>query len=60
MADRDSLASRTLPFIKLSGGEGTPPNRPPSPLPSDLSAQERAQVRFEVKGNIVSKSMLNV
>lgn len=56
MADRDSLTSRTLPFMTLSDGSEASATGPPPPLPHYLNAEGRALARFAVEGNIISKS----
>ncbi|EGP88311.1 unnamed protein product [Zymoseptoria tritici ST99CH_1A5] len=53
MADRDSLTSRTLPFITLSDGSLASKTGPPPPLPHYLNAEGRALARFAVEGNVV-------
>ncbi|KJX95994.1 oxidoreductase like protein [Zymoseptoria brevis] len=53
MADRNSLTSRTLPFITLSDGSLASKTGPPPPLPHYLNAEGRALARFAVEGNVV-------
>ncbi|KAK3717437.1 hypothetical protein LTR37_005827 [Vermiconidia calcicola] len=53
-ADRDALASRTLPFMTLSDAKKEHSlTAPPPPLPKSLSGVERAAARFAVEGNVV-------
>ena len=54
MGDRDSLTSRTIPFMKLSDGSDSSLTAPPPPLPHYLNAEGRAIARFAVEGNVVS------
>ncbi|TKA67491.1 hypothetical protein B0A55_08602 [Friedmanniomyces simplex] len=55
MADRDSLTSREIPFMKLSDGSSSSLTSPPPPLPPPfyLMADGRAVARFAVEGNVV-------
>ncbi|KAH9827992.1 putative D-arabinitol 2-dehydrogenase [Teratosphaeria destructans] len=53
MADRDSLTSRDIPFMKLSDGATSSLTAPPPPLPHYLNAEGRALARFAVEGNVV-------
>ncbi|KAF2767271.1 NAD(P)-binding protein [Teratosphaeria nubilosa] len=53
MAERDSLTSREIPFMKLSDGTASSLTAPPPPLPHHLNAEGRASARFAVEGNVV-------
>nr|POE75453.1 nadp-dependent mannitol dehydrogenase [Quercus suber] len=53
MADRDSLTSRTLPFMTLSDGSEASLTGPPLPLPHYLTHEGRAVARFAVEGNVI-------
>lgn len=55
MSDRESLTSRTLPFMKLSDATEASMTAPPAPLPQSLGKEQRALARFAVEGNVVSK-----